>query len=138
MRVNELEDYINRTSQSGSILGMESIVDLCGKLGNPQEHQKVIHIAGTNGKGSTGILLQNALISMGYKVGRFSSPAVFSYEEMFQIQGENISRQRLALLYTKVEEACKQMEKENRTLPYLKWKLRRPILSFLRKNVIFP
>ena len=109
MNKQQLQEFINKTSLSGSILGMESIVHLCEELDNPQDKQQVIHIAGTNGKGSTGILLQNALIACGLKVGRFSSPAVFAYEEMFQIQGENISEVRMAEIYEKVKAACERM-----------------------------
>ncbi len=109
MNKQQLQEFINKTSLSGSILGMESIVHLCEELGNPQEKQQVIHIAGTNGKGSTGILLQNALMACGLKVGRFSSPAVFAYEEMFQIQGENISDKRLQEIYESVKNACERM-----------------------------
>ena len=109
MNQQQLHEFINKTSQSGSILGMESIVHLCQELDNPQEKIRVIHIAGTNGKGSTGMLLQSTLMKLGKKVGRFSSPAVFDYEEMFQIQGENISKKRLQKLYATVKSACDTM-----------------------------
>ena len=46
-------------------------------LGNPQNGKKIIHVAGTNGKGSTGAYLERVLIEAGYRVGRYSSPAVF-------------------------------------------------------------
>lgn len=117
MNRQQLQDFINKTSQSGSVLGMESIVHLCKKLDDPQDKQQVIHIAGTNGKGSTGILLQNALIACGYKVGRYSSPAVFAYEEMFQVQGENISSQRMQDIYEKVKNACDNMVAEGLAHP---------------------
>lgn len=109
MNQQQLQEFINKTAQSGSILGMESIVHLCEELGNPQNQTKIIHVAGTNGKGSTSVLLQSVLISLGKKVGRYSSPAVFAYEEMFQIQGKNIGKERLGQLYATVKRACDRM-----------------------------
>lgn len=110
MNYDETLEFLEKARTKGSILGMESIMRLCKELGNPEKYGKVIHIAGTNGKGSTGAFIEHALCSLGYKVGRFTSPAVFMYEEMWKINEEPISRERLSTLMTKVKEACDRIE----------------------------
>lgn len=77
--------YIEDTRKYGSVLGLESIERLLEGLGNPQNELKVIHVAGTNGKGSTTSYLAHILASAGYLVGRFNSPAVFEYREIIQL-----------------------------------------------------
>ena len=110
MNYNETLEFLDIARKKGSILGMESIIRLCKELGNPEDYGKVVHIAGTNGKGSTGAFIEHALVKQGYKVGRFTSPAVFTYEEMWKINEVPISRERLAALMTKVKEACDRIE----------------------------
>lgn len=127
MTVEETEAYIKEISKRGSILGLESIRRLCqlltedypenGKL--LQDRIPAIHIAGTNGKGSAGAMLSAIYQRGGLKVGHFSSPAVFRYEEMFQINGHPIEKERLAVLYSEMEEACAEMEREGREHPTL-------------------
>ena len=63
-------------------LGLDTIKELLRRLGNPQFALKVVHVAGTNGKGSTIGMLSATLIRAGYKVGKYTSPAVFDQMEM--------------------------------------------------------
>ncbi len=127
MTVEETENYIKEISKRGSILGLDSIRALCRQLTQPypddekllQDRVPAIHIAGTNGKGSVGAMLSAIYQAAGLKVGHFSSPAVFQYEEMFQINGHPIEKERLAVLYSEVEEACAEMEREGREHPTL-------------------
>lgn len=77
MNYEQARAYAVNVSRSGSILGLDSIENLMHELGDIQERLKIIHIAGTNGKGSTGAYLERVLIEAGYRVGRYSSPAVF-------------------------------------------------------------
>jgi len=72
-------------------LGLERIYNLLNKLNNPQDKLKIIHIAGTNGKGSVGAYLEEILIRSGKKVGRYVSPAVFDKMEIIKISKESIS-----------------------------------------------
>ncbi|MCR4956462.1 MAG: bifunctional folylpolyglutamate synthase/dihydrofolate synthase [Lachnospiraceae bacterium] len=106
MTENELRRFLEKTASLGSVLGMETITRLCEILGNPQDYGKIIHIAGTNGKGSTGTLLEQALMAMGYKVGRYTSPAVFYDEEIIKVQNKPIEKAELARIMTEVKEAC--------------------------------
>ena len=68
-----------------------------------QDRLKVVHIAGTNGKGSTSAYITQILIEAGYTVGRYTSPAVFDYIEMFTINNINISEDEYAELQEKLQ-----------------------------------
>lgn len=117
MTTEEAKEFLDYLRTKGSILGMESIRRLCDKIGNPQEYGKIIHIAGTNGKGSTGKLLEAALMAAGFHVGRYSSPAVFSYEEIIQVNGKSISREDFTALLARLKAACAEIEGEGQPCP---------------------
>ena len=78
-------EFIGRTNKFGSILGLDNIRELLNRLGNPQDRLKIVHIAGTNGKGSTLAFLASVFKEQGYEAGRYVSPASFCYEEKFRI-----------------------------------------------------
>lgn len=78
--------------------GLERMVELLALRGNPHLKLKVIHIGGTNGKGSTIAFLKNMLEKMGLRVGVFSSPYLIHYTEQISINGESISEVRLEAL----------------------------------------
>lgn len=84
-------EYIKIAAERGSKLGLERITELCDRLGNPQNRTHIIHIAGTNGKGSFGAMLSTILAESGYKTGGFSSPALTDLTDSFRINGESIS-----------------------------------------------
>ena len=79
MDYDEARNYIKKAAEYGIVPGLANITELCNSLGNPQEDLKIIHIAGTNGKGSTGAFIEAALADAGLKTGRLVSPAVFEY-----------------------------------------------------------
>lgn len=106
MTYEEAREYTEEISRTGSILGLESIENLMRVLGNIQEELSVIHIAGTNGKGSTGTFLSYALMEAGYRVGRYTSPAVFSPLEVWQINGTDISIKDYTSTLSQVKNAC--------------------------------
>ena len=72
-------------------LGLSRISRILGLLGNPHKNLKCIHVAGSNGKGSTCAILEEILIKAGYKVGKFTSPHLFSYTERITINKHPIS-----------------------------------------------
>lgn len=106
MTYKEAREYIQTVSKTGSVLGLESIRNLMHELSDVQETLSVIHIAGTNGKGSTGTYLSAALMEAGYQVGRYTSPAVFSPLEVWQINGTNITEEEYANMVSQVKNAC--------------------------------
>lgn len=95
---------------SGIKLGLQNIKTLMEKLGNPQDKLKIIHIAGTNGKGSCTSFVNSALVSQGYKVGMFTSPSIYNFEERIRINNKNISEDKLIDLMNEVREVAETME----------------------------
>ncbi len=91
MTYEEARAFIDASNQYGSKLGLEIITELMGRLNNPQDGLKIIHVAGTNGKGSTTAIIASVLAAEGYLVGRYISPAVFSYQERVQLSRRNAS-----------------------------------------------
>ena len=79
-----INSFIEKHNHKGMVLGLDNIKKILDYLGNPQDGLKVIHIAGTNGKGSVGTFLTSILSHGGYVVGRFVSPAVVMYNEIIQ------------------------------------------------------
>ena len=90
--------------------GLERIRKVLNYLGNPQDKLCFVHVAGTNGKGTTCSYIANVLKESGYKVGLYTSPYVVDFRERFRINGENIEREALIRNYLKVEEACSKTE----------------------------
>lgn len=109
MNYKQAMSFLEDTKKYGSQMGLESIRNLMQEIGNVQDQIPIVHIAGTNGKGSVGAMLSAVLTEAGYRVGRFDTPDVFSYEEEFLMNGKPIEKDRLAQLFTKVEKACKKM-----------------------------
>lgn len=120
MTYEKARAFIDQSNQYGSKLGLETITELLRRLGNPQDKIKIIHVAGTNGKGSTTAFLATILASAGYRVGRYISPAVFSYRERVQIstyeQGihhhEYISKEGVSEAITLISSLCEEMQRD--------------------------
>lgn len=83
--------YIHFLESKGSDFSLDGVIKLLDELGNPQDKLNIIHIAGTNGKGSTISYIDSILHKANYRVGVFTSPAVFSYNEKYRLSGTNIS-----------------------------------------------
>jgi dihydrofolate synthase/folylpolyglutamate synthase len=96
-------EYINSFSKSGKpVKDLSRIKRLLALLGNPQDSLQYIHVAGTNGKGSTVEMLSNALILSNYRVGSFTSPYMLCYEDRIRFNGENIPQNELCDIATTV------------------------------------
>ncbi|MDT8716548.1 bifunctional folylpolyglutamate synthase/dihydrofolate synthase [Clostridium sp. 19966] len=109
MNYEETMAYITETTKFGSNLGLERTYKILEFLGNPQDKIKCIHIAGTNGKGSTSAMINQILIENGYKVGLYISPYIECFEERMQINNVNIPKNRLCEVVEKVSEAVKKV-----------------------------
>ena len=110
---------IEELKKRGSVPGLDAIEGLLEELGHPEDNLKIVHIAGTTGKGSIFAYLSSILIAAGFKVGRYISPTISCYEERFQINGEYITKDKLARLYNIVEEAMKREEEKTGLKPTL-------------------
>lgn len=96
MTYREALDYIHSLGKFGSKPGLERITEMLKLLGSPEDKLKVIHVAGTNGKGSTSLYIANILQSSGKKVGLYTSPFVTEFNERISVNGKNISNDDLA------------------------------------------
>ncbi|MDY3920018.1 MAG: folylpolyglutamate synthase/dihydrofolate synthase family protein [Candidatus Limivivens sp.] len=117
MNYEEARVYLDEAAKYGSVLGLETMTELLGRLGNPQDSLKFIHIAGTNGKGSVLAYLSTVLTEAGYRVGRYLSPTLFSYREKIQVDGERITREALARLTSRVKDAAEEMKRAGFSRP---------------------
>ena len=95
-------EYVHSLERFGSVLGLARIEKLLAFADNPHKNGKFIHIAGTNGKGSTATLTSRVLTESGYKTGLFTSPFVVNFRERFMIDGKMISEQEFANIASKL------------------------------------
>lgn len=113
MNFNESVEYIHSLLAFGIKPGLERISMLLDLLDNPQDKLKIIHIAGTNGKGSTSTMISNMLIADGHKTGLFTSPYVIEFCERIQIDGGNVSKNLFAECVTQVREKIEELNKQD-------------------------
>lgn len=103
------EDRIGDFKKFGSVLGLERISELLKRLGDPQEGLRVIHVAGTNGKGSVCRYIYEVLESNGYKAGIYTSPFIEYFNERIEFDHECISDEDLEKYTDMVIEKCNEM-----------------------------
>lgn len=106
MTDQEVVELIHRRAWVGQKPGLERIRRLLGRLGNPHRGLKFVHIAGSNGKGSTAALLASVLTAAGLRTGLYTSPHLWRFHERFQVDGVPISGEELAELAAQVLEAA--------------------------------
>ena len=109
MKINELLDELYSYSLFGIKLGLDNIQKICDELGNPEKKYKIIHITGTNGKGSTSTIIETVLLEAGYSVGKYTSPHILKFNERIRANGKDISDEEIALTYEKVKSAIKNI-----------------------------
>ena len=110
MTEREAIEYIERYTWSKTRLGLERTRALLRALGDPQKDLRFIHVAGSNGKGSTCAMLAAILRAAGYRVGLYISPYIQQFRERIQINGEMIPAARLAQITERVRDAAEAME----------------------------
>lgn len=109
MNYKEALAYIEGTQKFGSILGLERIGMLLDLLGNPQKKLKFVHVAGTNGKGSTVAFLNSILVEAGYRVGTYTSPGLHRFNDRIRVGHEEIEDKSLGNLTGIVREKIEEM-----------------------------
>lgn len=117
MTYEQARAYVQTISKSGSILGLASMKNLMQELSDVQKQLKIIHIAGTNGKGSVGAYLEWTLKEAGFRVGRYTSPAVFEPLEVWRINCENITKEDYSDTMEQVKRACDNLVKKGNRQP---------------------
>ena len=104
--------YINTPRWQNVSLGLERTRILMEKLGNPQDRLKFVHVAGTNGKGSTCVYVANILQAAGFATGMFTSPYIETFEERIQVDGAPISLDDLTEITLEVKEKAEEVERQ--------------------------
>lgn len=109
MTYQKAVEYLESCRVLGSRPGLDSIKELLSRMDHPEQKIRVIHIAGTNGKGSTASFISHILASAGYKVGFFSSPAVYELREMIKLNNRNITEEEFAKKLEFTKQAAERM-----------------------------
>lgn len=109
MNYTEALEYIDSIYGLGSDLGLGRVEVLMEKMGNPQEKIKIIHVAGTNGKGSCCAMLSNILIEQGYTVGVYTSPHLEVYNERYTVNNMQITNEEFTEQISVVKTCCDQL-----------------------------
>lgn len=117
MNYNDALQFIHTASKLGSKLGLENISRLMERLKNPQESLNFIHIAGTNGKGTTAKTISEILMKQGYKVGLYTSPFIYKFNERMVVNGKEIPDNSLAEITSLVKEKCDEMVRDGFSHP---------------------
>lgn len=110
LTAEEAVAYIHSITWMGSKPGLERTFELLEKMGNPQDSLKFVHIAGTNGKGSTAAMTASVLQKAGYRVGLFTSPCLYKFNERIQVNGQHIADKDLAAVTSYVKPLAAAME----------------------------
>jgi len=103
-------EYLDSFTWLGSRPGLERVSELLNRLDNPQNKLKFVHLAGTNGKGSTACFISEILQAAGYRTGLFTSPFIHVFNEQMQINGEMISDEDLEYVVNKIKIHADAME----------------------------
>lgn len=99
----EALQYIKDSLKFGSILGLDRIERLLERMDNPHRKLKYVHVAGTNGKGSTVAFISSILMAAGYRVGTYTSPSIERFNERIRVNGEDIENEALASIITDIK-----------------------------------
>lgn len=112
MNYNEAIEYLKNLTKFGFNFGLGRIEELMRRLGAPHHRLNIIHIGGTNGKGSSTAMTAAILSTAGYRTGTFTSPHLHVYNERYRINGEEISDEKIAGLITRLRPHLEQMVTE--------------------------
>ena len=102
--------WINTPRWQASRLGLERMIGLLDRMGRPQDALRFVHVAGTNGKGSTCAYLASILQAAGLRVGLFTSPYILRFEERIRVNGRDITGEELARAVEAVRPHAEAME----------------------------
>lgn len=117
MNFKQTVQYIENTLRFGCRPGLERTAKLLELLGNPHKELECVHIAGTNGKGSTTAMISNILKHAGYKVGTYTSPHLYKITERMVVNGVQITEENFVKYANKVIEKMKYMKENGMEMP---------------------
>jgi len=128
-------DELYSLERFGIKLGLTNINTLLEKLGNPHKDLKVIHVAGTNGKGSVCAMIRAILIESGFKVGMYTSPHLLTFNERIQINNKNITNNEIIELIDKIFPIVKEIKKNGTEITFFEFVTAMAFQYFKEKNV---
>lgn len=108
MDINQELQYMYSLERFGVKLGLEVMEQVLRVIGNPEKDLKIIHIAGTNGKGSTAAMIESIIRTSGYKTGLYTSPHLIRFNERIRVDGKQIEDEEIAFIVKDIKEACKE------------------------------
>ena len=107
----EILDWLYGLTVHGIKLGLTNITELLRRLGNPQDSFRKVHIAGTDGKGSTSAMISSILRASGVRTGLYTSPHIIDFNERISVDGENISDDDLSRITAVLRPMVENMRK---------------------------
>jgi len=131
----EILDWLYGLSVHGIKLGLTNITELLRRLGNPQDSFRKIHIAGTDGKGSTSAMISSILRCSGVRTGLYTSPHIIEFNERISVCGENISDDDLSRLANTIRPMVDDMRKDNMQCTFFEVTTALAFQYFKEKNV---
>ena len=134
MTYEQAMEKVNSRLRFGIKPGLERVSALLEKLGNPQKQLKFVHVAGTNGKGTTCTLIAGALKAAGYRTGLYTSPYVLEFRERFQIDGQMIPEEELIEQVQAVSAAADEMEASGEAITEFEFITAMALLWFARRS----
>jgi len=134
MKYEKVLQYLDELELFGIKLGLDNITALCELLGNPQDSYKIIHVAGTNGKGSVVAMCSSILIEAGYKVGMYTSPHLRSFTERIQVNGEQIGKLEMREVFDEVRKAADELKHREMQVTYFEFTTAMAFLYFKKKR----
>ncbi len=138
MKYSEVIEYINNIPKFTKKNSMNHTQRFMELLSNPDKNIKIIHVAGTNGKGSTCAYMNAILISEGEKVGMFTSPHLVEMTERIQINGQEISKEKFVEVYLLVMKAVEQLKEEQLPHPtFFEFLLGMAMTTFAMEKVTY-
>lgn len=112
MNYNQALEYIQQIEQSGSNYGLSRVKELEKRVGAPSDSLNIVHVAGTNGKGSFCAFLSAILEDAAYVVGRYISPTILDYRERIQKNNQWIDKEAVANYISRLKPICEAMDQE--------------------------
>lgn len=135
MNYNKAIDYLYGLQKYGIKLGLDNTIRLLSLLRNPQESFKAIHVAGTNGKGSTSVMIASVLRAAGFRTGLFTSPHLVSFTERIKVDDEEIKEAEVIELTDEIKEIINSSQCSEFNPTFFEFVTAMAFLYFRRKGI---